>query len=64
MMESLDDDLIRILEDLFDGDDYLPNADDLEKKVDALEGQLAIFFSAAAAAAQAAKAGDPAALHL
>ena len=43
MMESLDDDLIRILEDLFDGDDYLPNADDLEKKVDALEGQLAIF---------------------
>lgn len=45
MMESLDDDLIRILEDLFDGDDHLPNADDLEKKVDALEGQLAIFLS-------------------
>lgn len=43
MMESLDDDLIRILEDLFDGDDHQPNADDLEKKVDALEGQLAIF---------------------
>lgn len=43
MMEGLDEDLIRILEDLFDGDDHLPQADDLERKVDALERQLALF---------------------
>lgn len=43
MMEGLDGDLILILEDLFDGDDHLPKADDLEKKMDALEGQLALF---------------------
>ena len=40
-MESLDDDLIHILEDLFDGDDHQLNADELEKKVDALGGRLA-----------------------
>ena len=45
MMESLDDDLIRILEDLFDGDDHLPNADELEKKVDALEDSWRFFLS-------------------
>ena len=43
MMEGLDGDLILILEDLFDGDDHLPKADDREKKMDALEGQLALF---------------------
>lgn len=63
MMESLDDDLIRILEDLFDGDDHLPNADELERKWMPWRDSWR-FFSAAAAAAQAAKAGDPAAIHL
>ncbi len=43
MMEGLDGDLICILEDLFDGDDHLPKADDLVEKIDALEGQLALF---------------------
>ena len=43
MMEGLDGDLICILEDLFDGDDHLPKADDLGEKIDALEGQLALF---------------------
>lgn len=43
MMEGLDGDLICILEDLFDGDDHLPKADDLGGKIDALEGQLALF---------------------
>lgn len=43
MMASLDQDLIRILEDLFDGDDHLPKADALEEKISALEGQLALF---------------------
>ena len=43
MMAGLDEDLIRILEDLFDGDDHLPQADGLEKKIDALERQLALF---------------------
>ena len=43
MMEGLDGDLICILEDLFDGDDHLPKADDLGEKIDALEAQLALF---------------------
>ena len=43
MMEGLDGDLICSLEDLFDGDDHLPKADDLGEKIDALEGQLALF---------------------
>lgn len=43
MMEGLDGDLICILEDLFDGDDHLPKADDLGEKIDALEGQLTLF---------------------
>lgn len=43
MMAGLDEDLICILEDLFDGDDHLPQADSLEKKIDALESQLALF---------------------
>ena len=43
MMEGLDGDLICILEDMFDGDDHLPKADDLGEKIDALEGQLALF---------------------
>lgn len=43
MMAGLDQELIHILEDLFDGDDHLPQADDLEGKIHALEGQLALF---------------------
>lgn len=43
MMAGLDEDLIRILEDLFDGDGHLPQADDLERKIHTLEGQLALF---------------------
>ena len=43
MMEGLDGDLIRILEDLFDGDEHLPQADDLEQKIHALGEQLALF---------------------
>lgn len=43
MMESLDKDLIRILEDLFDGDEPLPQADGLEQTLDTLGRQLALF---------------------
>ena len=42
-MEGLDRDLVAFLEDMFDGDDHLPEADALEKKIDALEGQLLLF---------------------
>lgn len=42
-MEGLDRDLIEFLEDMFDGDDHLPETKDLEKKIDALEAQLALF---------------------
>ena len=42
-MEGLDRDLVAFLEDMFDGDDHLPEADALEKKIDALEGQLVLF---------------------
>ena len=42
-MEGLDKDLIEFLEDMFDGDEHLPETDRLEKKIDALEGQLALF---------------------
>jgi len=43
MMEGLDRDLIEFLEDMFDGDSHLPETQGLEKKIDALEGQLALF---------------------
>ena len=42
-MEGLDRDLILFLEDLFDGDEHLPEAEVLTRKVDALEGQLLLF---------------------
>ena len=42
-MEGLDRDLIAFLEDMFDGDDHLPEPSALEKKLDALEGQLVLF---------------------
>ena len=42
-MEGLDRDLISFLEDMFDGDEHLPETAELRKKIDALEGQLALF---------------------
>lgn len=42
-MVGLDRDLILFLEDMFDGDANLPGTQDLEKKIDALEGQLVLF---------------------
>ena len=42
-MEGLDRDLILFLEDMFDGDEHLPEALALARKVDALEGQLLLF---------------------
>lgn len=43
IMEGLDRDLIEMLEDLFDGDEHRPQAENLEKKLDTLEGQLVLF---------------------
>ena len=42
-MVGLDRDLILFLEYMFDGDANLPGTQDLEKKIDALEGQLVLF---------------------
>lgn len=42
-MIGLDQDLILFLEDIFDGDTQLPETGALEKKIDALESQLALF---------------------
>ena len=42
-MYSLDEDLILFLQDMFDGDDHLPATEELEKKIDSLEAQLATF---------------------
>lgn len=42
-MIGLDQDLILFLEDMFDGDTQLPETGALEKKIDALESQLALF---------------------
>ena len=42
-MESLDKMLLRFLEDMFDGDDILPDADDMVSQVDAMERMLRIF---------------------
>lgn len=42
-MVGLDRDLILFLEDMFDGDAKLPETDALERKIDALEGQLLLF---------------------
>lgn len=43
MMIGLDQDLIVFLEDLFDGDEHLPEVDPLTDKLDALEAQLVLF---------------------
>jgi len=41
--ESLDKELILFLEDMFDGDDVLPNTDDMLKKTREMEKQLKVF---------------------
>lgn len=42
-LESLDKDVLRLLEEIFDGDDVLPDGDVLAKKLSAMEKQLTIF---------------------
>ena len=42
-MVSLDEDLIHFLQDLFDGGEHLPATEEMEKKIDVLETQLATF---------------------
>lgn len=41
--ESLDKDLIAFLEDMFDGDGHLPDADGMAAKIATMEKQLTIF---------------------
>lgn len=41
--ETLDKMLLRFLEDMFDGDDILPDAEDMAKQVDAMDRMLKIF---------------------
>ena len=40
---SLDGDLISFLEDLFDGDEHLPESDEMTRKIEGVEAQLALF---------------------
>jgi len=42
-VESLDKELIAFLEDMFDGDDILPDADEMSKKVDGMYRQMRLF---------------------
>lgn len=42
-VESLDKELIAFLEDMFDGDDILPDADVMSQKVDAMYRQMRVF---------------------
>ena len=42
-VESLDKELIVFLEDMFDGDDILPDADEMSRKVDAMYRQMRVF---------------------
>jgi len=42
-MESLDKELLLFLEDMFDGDDHLPDSEDMSKKLDFMTHQLQIF---------------------
>ena len=42
-VKSLDEELIAFLEDMFDGDDILPDADAMGKKVDAMYHQMQVF---------------------
>ena len=41
--ESLDKELIRFLEDMFDGDDALPDAKEMTRRIDTMRSQLALF---------------------
>lgn len=41
--ESLDRELIRFLEDMFDGDEALPNAAEMKRRIDTMRTQLSIF---------------------
>ena len=43
LVESLDQELIAFLEDMFDGDDHLPDAAKMTKTIDAMARQLKIF---------------------
>lgn len=42
-MAGLDEDLIVFLEDMFDGDEHLPETEAMTRKIDSLEHQLALF---------------------
>lgn len=42
-VESLDKELIAFLEDMFDGDDILPDVDSMSRKVDAMYRQMRVF---------------------
>ena len=41
--ESLEQEVIAFLEDMFDGDEHLPNAEEMAQKIDTLNTQLKIF---------------------
>lgn len=43
LVESLDEELIRFLEELFDGDDVMPDAEQMVRRLDDLARQLKIF---------------------
>lgn len=43
LIESIDTELLRFLEDMFDGDDCLPDANEMTGTIDAMARQLAIF---------------------
>ena len=63
MMEGLDGDLICILEDLFDGDDHLPKADDLGEKSTRWRVSWPCFPSSVCCGASG-RSGNPATDHL
>ena len=42
-VESLDTELIAFLEDMFDGDDHLPGAEEMTRKIDDMAAQLELF---------------------
>ena len=43
IVKSLDEDVLQFLEELFDGDDILPQSKDLTKKIDDIAYQLSVF---------------------
>jgi len=43
VMNSLDRDLVEFLQDMFDGDEHLPETKQMEQKINSLESQLAMF---------------------